>query len=412
MIKRSFFAIAKYKGHISVAILVVLVVVVAFGSYQLGTLRPKVIVIKGVDNIQDGEIKNVDFGVFWQVWDLIKDNYLRADELDSQELIYGSTAGLTRALDDPYSVFMKPEDAKRFQDDIKGVFSGIGAEIGVRGDYVVVVAPLRDSPAEKAGLRSGDKILAVDDKTTSNVSLDEVVKNIRGKRGTEVVLTILNNGFEKPKEVSIVRDKIKIPTAEWELRSGNVAHLRLFNFNENANHVFADTMNQALRAGAQGLILDLRNNPGGFLEIAVSISGVFVEPGKGIVTEEFASGKENIFKAQGDPVLKEFPMVILVNKGSASASEILAGALRHYTGATIVGEQTFGKGTIQELKQLPNGATLKITVAHWVLPDGTIIEGNGIEPDVKVEMTEEDVEADRDPQLEKALEIIKKELTP
>lgn len=397
----------RYKSHIFVATLVILIVVVAFGSYQLGTLRPKVVVVKGVDNIQNNEIKNVDFGTYWQVWDLIKNNYLKANEINDQELVYGSAAGLTQALDDPYTVFLKPEDAKRFQDDIKGVFSGIGAEIGIRGDYVVVVAPLKNSPAEKAGLKSGDKILAVDDKGTGNISLDEVVKNIRGKRGTEVVLTILSNGDSKTKEVKIIRDNITVPTAKWEMKEGNIAHLQLFNFNENANNVFADVMNEALRAGAEGLVLDLRNNPGGFLEIAVSIAGIFVNPGEEIVAEEFASGKLNSFKAQGDPVLKDFPLIILVNKGSASASEILAGALRHYVKATIVGEQTFGKGTVQELKQLADGSTLKITIAHWVLPDSTIIDGNGIAPDVEVKITDEDIEAERDPQLKKALEIIK-----
>lgn len=400
----------KYKNYILIAAVVVLLAAVAAGGYQLGTWRPKMIIVKGVDNIQNNEIKNVDFGVYWQVWDLINKYYLQADKIDNQELVYGSAAGLVRSLDDPYSVFLKPDDARKFQDDIKGVFSGIGAEIGIRGDYTVIIAPLKNSPAEKAGLKSGDKILAVDEKSTSNVSLDEVVKNIRGSRGTEVVLMVLSNGDEKPRDVKIIRDTIKVPTVEWEIKDGNIAHLRLFNFNERADQIFADNMNQALRAGAEGLVLDLRNNPGGFLEVAVSIAGVFVDSGKEVVAEEFATDKRNSFVAQGDPVLKNFPLVILVNKGSASASEILAGALRHYTKAVIVGEQTFGKGTVQELKRLSDGSTVKITVAHWVLPDGAIIEGNGIKPDIEIKLTDDDVKKERDQQLEKAMEVIKQKL--
>lgn len=400
----------KYKNYVLIAALAALLAATVAGSYQLGTLRPKVIIVKGVDNIQNNEIKNVDFGIYWQVWDLIKRNYLRVDETDNRELIYGSAAGLVGALDDPYSIFLKPEDAKKFQDDIKGKFGGIGAEIGVRGDYTVIIAPLKNSPAEKAGLKPGDKILAVDEKSTNNISIDEVVKNIRGERGTEVVLLILSNGDEKPRDVKIIRDTINIPTAEWEIKEGNIIYLKMFNFNENAHLIFADEMNKALSRGGEGLILDLRNNPGGFLEVAVSIAGVFVESGKEVVAEEFADGKRNSFVAQGDPALKDFPLVVLVNKGSASASEILAGALRHYIKAVIVGEQTFGKGTVQELKRLSDDSTLKITVAHWVLPDGAIIEGNGIKPDIEVKLTDEDVEKERDSQLEKAMEIIKQKL--
>lgn len=398
---------AKYKNQITAILLIAVIAGVAFGSYQLGTLRPKNIIVKGVDNVQNGEINNVNFGIYWQVWELLKENHLKADEIDNQELIYGSASGLTSALDDPYTVFLRPDDAKQFKDDISGVFSGIGAEIGVRGDYIVVVSPLKDSPAEKAGLKAGDKILAVDDKSTGNKNLDEVVKNIRGPRGTEVTLTVLSNGASKPKEIKIIRDTIKIPTVKWEIKEGNVAYLQMFNFNGKSNRIFANAVNKALQAGAQGLVIDLRNNPGGFLEMAVSIAGIFVESGKEVVAEEFASDKRNSFKTDGDAALKDFPLVILVNKGSASASEILAGALRHYTDAEIIGEQTFGKGTVQVLKQLSDDSTLKITVAHWVLPNGIIIEGNGIEPDIEVEITEDDIKNKRDPQLEKALEVIK-----
>lgn len=380
------------------------------GGYYFGIQNPKVIIVKGVDNIQNGEINNADFNLYWQVWDLIKGNYLRADKLDNQELIYGSAKGLVQALDDPYSVFLEPKEAKQFENDISGSFSGIGAEIGVKGDYIVVISPLKDSPAEKAGLRAGDKILEVDDNSTANLSLQEAVNLIRGPKGSKVTLTVLSNGDDKPHKIEIIRDKINIPTVSWEMKENNIAHVQLFNFNEKAAQRFAKSLNQALAAGAQGIVLDLRNNPGGFLEVAVAIAGIFIEPGKEVVAEEFSSGEKVSFKARDNPVLKDFPMVILVNKGSASASEILAGALKYYKKTPVIGQKTFGKGTVQELKKLPDGSSLKITVAHWVLPDGTIIEGNGITPDYEVKLTEKDIESGKDSQLQKAIEILKPQL--
>lgn len=402
---------SKRKEYLLLLLAVVLIIASGSSGYYFGTQNPKIIIIKGVDRIQDGAIKNVDFGIFWETWDLIQKNYLRSDEIKNQELIYGSAAGLVNALNDPYTVFLKPEDSKRFADDIRGAFGGIGAEIGARGDYIVVIAPLKNSPAEKVGLKAGDKILAVNSSSTLNISIGEVVKMIRGVNGTEVTLLILGNGDEKPKDVKITRAIIKIPTVEWEMKENNIAHIQLFNFNEFAPKLFVRALNESLRAGAQSLILDLRNNPGGFLEVAVSLAGIFVESGKEVVAEEFGSGQRNPFVARGNAVLKDFPMVILINKGSASASEILAGAIRHYKeDATIIGETSFGKGTVQELKELPDGSTLKITVAHWVLPDGNIIEGNGIVPDIEVKITDEDREGEKDPQLDKAIEILKKVL--
>lgn len=390
--------------------IVVIVIGAAFTGYQFGTNKPKIVIVKGVDNVENDVISNSDFGIFWQTWELLKSDYLKADEVKNDDLILGAAAGLADALNDPYTVFLPPAETKKFNDDISGSFTGIGAEIGFRGDFVVVVTPLKNSPAEKSGLRAGDKVFAVDEKNTSNLGLEEIVDLIRGPRNSQVVLTVLSNGDEKPRDVKIIRDTIKIPTLEWEMSADNLAHLHLFNFNDVSPSIMAKALNEILSNGGRGVVLDLRNNPGGFLHKAVEIAGFFIEKDKTIVVEEFSSGKKNNFNSNGNATLKDFPMVILVNKGSASASEILAGALRDHNNTTIIGETTFGKGTVQELKNLSGGSTLKLTVAHWILPKGDLIDGIGIKPDIEVQLTTEDFETDRDPQLDKALEVLKSKI--
>ncbi len=398
------------KNYLLAAAVIFLVLASGVNGYYLGTQHPKTIIVKGVDNIENGAINNNDFGIFWQTWDIIKKNYLRTDQIKNQDLVYGSAAGLVAALNDPYSIFLPPSDSKKFADDIRGAFGGIGAEIGTKGDFVVIIAPLKDSPAEKSGLKAGDKILEVNASSTINMGIEDVIKKIRGPRGTKVILTILSNGSDKPKKVEVVRDTIKVPTIKWEMKDDKIAHLQLFSFNEAAPQLFVNALNEILAADARGLVFDLRNNPGGFLEVAVSMAGVFIENGKEVVAEEFASGKRNPFFSKGSAVLKDFPMIILINKGSASASEILAGAIRDHNGIKLLGEKSFGKGTVQELKELPDGSSVKITVAHWVLPKGGVIESNGLEPEVEIKITDEDIEAKRDPQLEKAIEILKSQL--
>jgi len=401
---------SKLRGLILVVLVVALMAGAASSGYYLGSQRPQTVVVKGIDNIQSGTIKNANFNTFWQTWQIIKDNYLKADKINDQQLIYGAAGGLVDSLDDPYTVFLDPVESKKFADDIKGSFGGIGAEIGFRGDFIVVIAPLKDTPAERAGLKAGDKILAINDTAAANLNLNEIVKLIRGPKGTQVTLTILSNSDEKPREVQLIREIIKVPTLQSEIKDKNIVHIRLFNFSEAAPHSLANALNVALRQGVQGIILDLRNNPGGFLEAAVSIAGIFIERGEVVAKEEFRSGKTNLFPAQGNPVLKDFPLIVLINKGSASASEILAGALRDHNGTIIIGEKSFGKGTVQELKSLPDGSTVKITIARWLLPKGSAIDGDGVKPDIEIALSEKDVEAKKDPPLEKAIEILKSKI--
>lgn len=379
-------------------------------GYKLGTRNPKTIVVRGVANTIGGPISGDDFGVFWEAWDGISKGYLRAGEVKNKDLIYGAATGLVEALDDPYSVFMTPEDSKRFSEDLNGNFGGIGAEIGLKNEQLIVITPLKDSPAEKAGLLPGDKLLEINASSTAGLAINEAVKRIRGPKGTEVTFTVGRSGKDKPLTIKVMRDTIKVPILEWKMKDGNIAHIQFFTFSENSAELMRGTLIEVKEAGAKGIVLDMRNNPGGYLDAAVKIAGYLIKSGEVVVFEEFRNGSRDSFAARGTPIAKDLPIVVLLNEGSASASEILAGALKDARGVKIVGEKSFGKGTVQELTTLRDGAELKLTIAHWILPKGAQIDKNGIEPDIKVELTDEDREKKRDPQLEKALETVKAEI--
>lgn len=399
-----------------IGILIVSVTALVGGSfyfgYQQGIKKPQTVIIRGVANLEEGNLEAVDFSLFWDVWRTLKEKYVEADKIDNQDLVYGAISGLFGALKDPNSVFFPPIDAKKFNEDISGEFSGIGAEIGIRNEQLVIIAPLKNTPAERAGLKAVDKILKINDTITAGLSVDEAVKLIRGEKGTTVILNILRNGWEKSKDISIVRDTIQIPTIDWEMLSSseaeekNIAYIHLYNFYEKAPFLFYQAVTEMIFKNPKGIVLDLRNNPGGYLEASVNLAGWFLKPGETVVKEEFRSDEPQIFKAHGNGFFKETPIVILINEGSASASEILAGALRDNRGIKLVGKKSFGKGTVQELEMLKNGSMAKITVAHWIMPGGQLIEKNGLNPDYEVDLTEEDIKAGRDPQLEKAMEIL------
>lgn len=375
-------------------------------GYRLGQRDPHVITVKNITNVDDPEVK-ADFGLFWQVWEKLKEFHIDGAGVADKDLVYGAVAGLVEALKDPHTVFFPPSDAKKFEEDVAGNFGGIGAEIGVREEQLVIIAPLKDSPAEKAGLLAKDKILKINEDIVVNADVNEAVKKIRGEIGTEVTLTILRNGWEKPREFTIVRAEIKVPTLDWDVKDDNILHIKFYAFNENAPLLFYRAILDGSLRGAKGIVLDMRNNPGGFLEVAVNISGWFFPRGSVVLNEAFRSGENQAYKANGNAALKDIPVVVLVNGGSASASEILAGALRDLRGAKLVGEKTFGKGTVQELQDLKDGSSLKITIARWLTPNGNTIDKNGLTPDFEVKLKEEDVKNGKDPQLEKAFEVLK-----
>lgn len=379
-------------------------------GYQTGLDETRNITIEGLTGAETPEGIGADFGIFWEAWDTIKKAYIRGGELDDQKLIYGAIRGLTEALDDPNTVFLSPEDSEKFSEDIQGSFGGIGAEIDVRDGQLIVVAPLKNTPAERAGLKSGDQILEIDGRPTEELTVDEAVKLIRGELGTTVTLTIGREEWNEPNEISIVRENIQIPTVEWEMKEGNIIYLKLYSFTANAPQAFYQAVLQGLQARGKGMVLDLRNNPGGYLDVSVNLAGWFLDRGDVVVIERFSSGEEKVFRARGNEALANFPVVVLVNEGSASASEILAGSLRINRDTELVGEKSFGKGTVQELEELSDGSTLKVTIANWLLADGTLIEGNGLEPDYPIPLTGEDTQSGRDPQLERAIELVKQEI--
>ncbi len=348
---------------------------------------------------------SVDMSLFWKVWRLIEEKYIGRNNIDRKNMVYGAIEGLVNSLKDPYSVFLKPEDAKIFTDNMNGLFGGIGAEIGVKNGLLTIISPLEDSPAKQSGILPGDQILAIDGKPTEGLSLDEGVRLIRGDVGVPVVLTINREGFRQPKDIKIIRAIIKIPTSKFEIKNG-VVILTLYNFNAEVQDDFKTMVEKVLRIDTNKIILDLRNNPGGYLETAVAVASWFLPKGEVVAIEDFGNGSKKEYRSYGYRILEKYKVVILINKGSASAAEILAGALRDHNGYKIVGEKSFGKGSVQEYETLTDGSSLKITTAKWLTPKGVSIDTEGIKPDIEVEMTVADIEKGLDPQLKKALEII------
>lgn len=348
--------------------------------------------------------KDVNFNLFWDTWKLIEDNYVK-QPVGETDLLYGALAGSVASLGDPHSVFFDPKTTQDFTEELKGSFEGIGAEIAIKKDKLTVVAPLPDSPAEKAGIKAGDRVLAINGEDTAGMSLDYAVNKIRGPKGTEVNLTISRDGLEKVKEIKIVRETIKIQSVKWEMTKNNIAHIELRYFNEDTSGDFSKAVLEIVAKNPKGIILDLRNNPGGFLDTAISVASEWVEEGV-VVYEKSSDGhlKEN--KANGRARFKDFPTVVLINQGSASGSEIVAGALKDHKLATLVGEKSFGKGSVQSLFPLEDGSSIKLTVALWLTPNQNQIDGQGIEPDVNVKLTDEDFNQNKDPQLDKAIEIL------
>lgn len=392
-----------------IPIVIVIAVAVGFlgGFYFKNQWLPIPVGNVPVINQNIGQPKGIDFSLFWNTWDILHNRFVDKDELDTQELIYGAIDGMVKTAGDPYTVFMKPKESEAFQQQIKGAFSGIGIEIGLRKNILTVIAPIKDTPAARAGLMAGDKILKINDKSTEGIKLDEAVSLIRGPKGTKVTLTITRDGLEKVKEVTIVRDTIKIPAVEWKLLDEDIAYIEIFTFNQNVDAEFKKTAQEITGSNAKKIILDLRNNPGGLLDSAVNIASYFLDANKVVTFERFGDGRENQFRAEPNGQLKNYPVIVLINKGSASASEILAGALKDNRGVLIVGETSFGKGSVQEVVELPKKASLKVTIAKWFTPNGTSINENGIKPDIEVQRTEEDIQNDKDTQLDKAKELTK-----
>lgn len=344
--------------------------------------------------------QEVDLTQFWQVYRIVKQRYV--NEVDPQKAAEGAAAGLVESLGDPFSAYLAPSQKRNLDEELRGEFEGIGAELTQKDQLITVVAPLADSPAEAAGLKASDIILKVDDLSTDGLSLDEVVAKIRGPKDTVVKLTIARKNADKPIEISITRANIEVKSVTSRMID-NIGYLEITQFGDKTVESAQVAVNELAGKKPKAMIIDLRNNPGGYLNGVAPIAGLFLPPSV-IVKEKYRDGKSDEIRSTAVPVMPETPLYVLVNGGSASASEILAGALQDYKRATLVGQKTFGKGSVQDLVTLKNGAALRITIAEWLTPNDRAINKVGIEPDVKVDGEKNETS---DPILDKALELAK-----
>lgn len=352
--------------------------------------------------------QDVDFELFWQVWDILDAKYPFA-KITNEEKMYGAIQGLTTSIDDPYTTFFKPEESKIFQEDITGSFSGVGMEVGVQDSLLVVIAPLKDSPAEKAGVQTGDIIMTIDGTSADTLNLDQAIQLIRGKKGTDVVLQMAREGESELKEITITRDVIKVPTLDTKFIDDKTFYIGVYSFTGNITKDFTQAIEQFANSSAQFLIIDVRNNPGGYLDAAIDMASFFIPQGKVIVSEDFGDTQEtqhHVSKGFSLLTNKKFTTVILVNQGSASASEIFAGALQDYQKATLMGDKTFGKGSVQELINLSGDSSLKVTIAKWLTPRDRSIDHNGLLPDISLK--EVDLSEDKDVWLDEAVKFLHK----
>ncbi len=361
-------------------------------------------------NLNDTTAVTTDqFSPYWKAWHILDEKFVTAASTTPEDKIWGSIQGLASSYGDPYTVFFPPVESKAFADDIAGNFEGVGMEIGIKDKQLQVVTPIKNSPAERAGVKSGDLILKIDDKNTSDMPVDSAVKLIRGAKGTIVKILFLTKGASKPVERSITRDVIDIPTLESGTKPGGISTIRLYSFTAQSPDLFRNALREFVLSGNNKLILDLRGNPGGYLDAAWDMASWFLPVGATVVTEDFGkNGSPNVYRSKGYNIFnKNLHMIILADGGSASAAEILAGALQEQGIAKIVGTKTFGKGSVQQLIPITSNTSLKVTIARWLTPNGHNLSHDGLEPDYKVEVTDKQIADKVDAQMDKAVELLK-----
>lgn len=372
---------------------------------------------KIINKESPSQVPESDMSVFWDTWKVILEKYVERQNLDPQKMILGATKGLIQSLNDPYSEFLDSEQTKDFSQELSGEFYGVGMEIGRQNGFLVVIAPLPNTPAEKAGLKPKDKILKIDEVDTTNLTSFEAAKLIRGPAKTKVTLTIYRPTWDETKKIELTREKISIPSVKWEklnldTTDKNIVYLKIYNFNKPLSFDFYNIILKIISVKPDALIIDLRNNPGGYLEAVVDISGWFLEKGDVVLKEDFGNGEVKIFRTgSGQSLLKNLPTVILVNEGTASAAEILAGALRDNRNIKLIGTKTFGKGSVQELVSLKDNNSVKITISRWLTPKGTVIQDNGLVPDIEVKNDEDfgafsQIDLEKDKQLQTAIKLL------
>lgn len=397
------------------AIMYLVVILLLFGVFRLGySAGQSGYVFDGKEFKivnRTGETVSVDYSLLWEAIDVVGRKYIDRDQIDQQQVLYGAISGAVRAAGDEYTEFFDPETLAQFKSDLQGTFSGVGMEVGKRDGNIVVVAPLDDSPAARAGLQPGDVILKVDDETIVDWNVDEAVSKIRGAAGTQVRLTLYRDGQDGPFEVEITRETIEIRSVKvtYQERDGRtVAVMKISRFGDDTKRLLDIAIAEVRNRNVAGLVVDLRNNPGGYLETSVEVASEWLPAGT-LVVQEARSDQDVInFTSTGTNRLGNFKTVVLINGGSASASEILAGALRDHNKALIVGKKSFGKGSVQELISLSGDTAVKVTIAKWITPSGKNLNQGGLDPDIEVELTTDDYNNQRDPQLDRAVaEVVK-----
>ncbi len=360
---------------------------------------------------------DAELEALWRAWRALDERYVpvgSTTDVSREDKLHGMIAGLARSYGDPYTVFFRPQQTESFKEEISGSFGGVGIEIGIRDEVLTIIAPLKGTPGYEAGLMAGDYIVAIDEEGTSQMSVQDAVARIRGEVGTDVVLTIAREGEPEFFDVAVTRGTIKVPTLETDVVDDEVFVISLYNFGGNAVNDMRGAMREFVAGGYTKLVLDVRGNPGGYLEAAVDIASWFLPAGAVVVEEDFGgSRKDYTHRSKGYGVYRdEWDIVVLVDRGSASASEILAGALHDHGVATLMGGTSFGKGSVQELVDITNDTVLKITIARWLTPAGTQLSEGGLEPDYEVAYTIEDREAGTDPQLDAAVAFLQDGTVP
>jgi len=389
---------------------VVIIFIIFISGFYVGFNKiPEVKKVYGLDGLNiPKELESVDFNEFWKAWNLINEKHPSGLEVSTEEKIWGAIKGLTGSLDDPYTLFFTPKEAEELNIGLSGEFYGVGMEIGIRNNKLIIITPIKGSPAEKAGIERGDVIVKIDDELSGSLTAEQAVALIRGERGTSVKLTIIRETETEPIEISIVRDLIKIPTIETQFRDDGVFVISLFDFSRNSEKDFEKALDEFINSKSKKLVIDLRGNPGGYLGSSINITSWFLESGKPIVIEKSSKVDRNTtYRSNGNFLTGDYSLVVLVDKGSASASEIMAGALQEHKVAKLVGTKTFGKGSVQELIHFKDKTELKITIAEWLTPNGNSISKNGLIPDVVVEFDREAyLENKYDNQLEEAVRVL------
>ncbi len=358
---------------------------------------------------QNQSPKDVDYSLLWQALDALNTKYIDKP-LDQQKLLYGAVSGLVSAAGDPYTTFFDPDQYASFQTQLSGSFEGIGAEVGLKDNHVIIVSPLDGSPAKKAGLLSGDAILKIDGQDATQFTLEQAVDKIRGKKGTTVKLQISRSGADKPLEFTITRDTINVNSVKWSTQTVNNKKIEIISiseFGDDTVDLFRQAAIDAQSKSVQGIVVDLRDDPGGYLDAAISIASYWVTPNSLVVSEQHSDGTVQKYNAKGNDTLHDIPTVAITNSGTASAAEILAGALRDNGQAKLVGTKSFGKGSVQELVNLPFKTALKVTIAKWLTPKGVNLNHNGLDPDYKVDLAAGEPASSTDAQMTKALDLLK-----